>query len=174
MQTGVLSTGGSRKLFQVVGQCVCVCVCVRACVYPVSLLVNVVTGWQGDSSGWTSASRLDDPRFEPRQEHKEYYLWVFLRDRKCCADSLSVCPTPRYTHAEDAAQRSCSPCQSSVDYGNRKRPSMRYKVAMPTCIVHIHSNFETHACGALFLFCFFVVVFCFLFFNLPCTSLWGV
>ena len=38
-----------------------------------------------------SDSRLDDPRFESRQQHKKN-LWVFL-SQKCCADSFCWCAT---------------------------------------------------------------------------------
>ena len=55
--------------------------------------------------------------------------------QKCCADSLSLLsPTPVVTSEYDARirmntyarYRSCSPCQSYVDYGNTKRPSYYY------------------------------------------------
>ena len=54
---------------------------------------NIGWGWQGGSSGRASDSRSKDPRFEPRQEHKKDF-WEFFLVKKCCADSLSVCPTP--------------------------------------------------------------------------------
>ena len=55
---------------------------------------------------------------------------VSFSESKCCADSLSVCPTyPRVywlrTHKNvRTLQKSCSPCQSSVDYGNTNITSM--------------------------------------------------
>ena len=40
----------------------------------------------------------NDQRFEPRQLHKK--IFVIFPSEKCCADSLSVCPTPVcYMHA---------------------------------------------------------------------------
>ena len=101
------------------------------------------------------AQHSDDPRFEPRQKHNQN-VWVFP-SQKCCAESLSVCPTPvclyiysrirkinvvlnrcrcaqppcvyiiiysRIRKITYARNRSCSPRQSSVGYGNAKRPSM--------------------------------------------------
>ena len=53
--------------------------------------------------------------------------------QKCCADSLSVCPTPVcvHTHTNDHVRTLKipyrSPCQSSVDYGSLRRPSMHLK-----------------------------------------------
>ena len=49
-------------------------------------------GWRGGSVVRALDLRSKDLRFEPRQEHK-HNLWVFP-SQKCCADSLSVCPTP--------------------------------------------------------------------------------
>ena len=58
-------------------------------------------------------------------------LRVSPSHKKCCADSMSVCPTPRvYTHAQEWSRTHvkvpCSPCQRSVDYGITKRPNMRF------------------------------------------------
>ena len=56
---------------------------------------------------------------------------VFL-SQKCCADSLVGVPNTRaYTAARIrmityACYRSCCPCQSSLEYGNTKRPSAHF------------------------------------------------
>ena len=55
---------------------------------------RMLVRWRGGSIGRASDSRSNGPRFESRQEHKKKW-WVFFRVKKCCADSLSVCPNPR-------------------------------------------------------------------------------
>ena len=67
----------------------CMCACKQAflrCVYHQKGVGSV---------GRSSDSRSKDPRFEPRvcQEHKKKVVRVFP-SKICCADSLSVCPTP--------------------------------------------------------------------------------
>ena len=50
-------------------------------------------GWRGGSIGIASDSRFKDWRFEPRP-HREKKIVKVFPSQKCCADSLSVCPTP--------------------------------------------------------------------------------
>ena len=90
-------------------------------------------GWRGGSIGRASDSKSKGPRFKSRPEHNKNKSEFFLI-QKLCADSLSVCPTPTciHRHKNDHVRtvRSCSPRQSSVDYGNTKRPSMHWKVEL--------------------------------------------
>ena len=60
------------------------------------LSAHLYTGGRGGSVSRASASRSNgfhDTRFKPRQEQHKKKLWV-VPSQKCCADSLSVCPTP--------------------------------------------------------------------------------
>ena len=54
--------------------------------------LNAIVG-RGGSIGRASDSISKDPTFEPPQEHKKNNV-EFFPSQKCCADSLSVCPTP--------------------------------------------------------------------------------
>ena len=66
-------------------------------------------------------------------------------ESKTCADLLSVCPTPvciRKHKNNHVRYRSCSPCTSSVDYGNTKRPRMHFtdRRIMYLCTVHLFTR----------------------------------
>ena len=105
----------------------------------------------GGSVGRASDSRFGDPpRFEFRQEHKKKNCEsCFFPSQKCCVDSLSVCPaTPRVyiiirSHKNDHSTHVKDPvvlCRSSVNYGNTKRPSMRFTVRRITVLLQSKVN----------------------------------
>ena len=67
-----------------------------------------------------------DPKFEPRQEHKKT-LGVFssqnvVLTRRCVQPPVFI-RAHKNAHVR-TLKIPCSTCQSSVDYGNAKRPSM--------------------------------------------------
>ena len=88
--------------------------------------------WRGGSIGTASDSRSNangfhDPSSNPVRSTSKTY--EFFPSQTCRADSLSVCPPPPCVYARirmitHARYRSCNLCQSSVDYGTTKRPSM--------------------------------------------------
>ena len=94
--------------------CVCMCVCVQINMYYISYAgVMRWLIWLGVGLEIVSTRKM----------------WVF--SSQTCADSLSVCPTPMCirTHNNDHVRTLkiiSSPCQSSVDYGNMKTPSMHF------------------------------------------------
>ena len=82
-------------------------------------------GWRGGSVGRASDSRSKDPRFKPCQEHKKK-LWELFRAKNVvltrCRCAQPACVYARVRMITYVRSRSCSPCQSSVEYGNTKRP----------------------------------------------------
>ena len=88
------------------------------------------------------------PKFEPRLEHKKY-LWVFA-SQKCCVTRCRCAQPPcvfahiKNDHIRMLTLRSCSPCQSSVDYGNMKRPSMHFTDRRITVL--LYSKFKYWGC----------------------------
>ena len=62
-----------------------------------------------------SDSRVQGPRFEPRQEHKRK-----IPVKNVVLDSLSVYPNPVFIRTHTIAHVRTLKC--SVDYGNTKRP----------------------------------------------------
>ena len=77
-------------------------------------------GWWGRSVGRASDSRSKDPRFEPRQEHKNN-LWAFFRVWIVVLTRRRALPPCVYWRIRQS---------SSVDYGNTKRPTQHALVGL--------------------------------------------
>ena len=82
-------------------------------------------GWRGDSIFIEHRLEIQRPEVRTPVRSTRTICGSFSVS-KCCADSLSVCPTlvcinySRIRMTTYARLRSCSPCQSLVDYGNMK------------------------------------------------------
>ena len=81
-------------------------------------------GRGGGLSGYSVGPEIQRPEIRTPSGAQVTFVRVFP-SQKCCAHSLSVCPTPPCEHARirmiTYARRPCRPCQSSVDYGNTKK-----------------------------------------------------
>ena len=65
-------------------------------IWTIELKISVWPAWvSGTALSLCLNQWMDDPRFELCQEHKKN--WVFP-SQKCCADWLSMCPTPMCIH----------------------------------------------------------------------------
>ena len=100
----------------------------KHCISVTEWLPGGVAQWAGRASD----SRSKDPRFEHRlrQEHKTKNGDSCFESKLLCWLALGVANPPcvysRLNMIPYARSRSCSPCQSSVDYDNTKRPSMHF------------------------------------------------